>query len=78
MRGMMIIVGASGLGGALGCLAASLLPGFELASALMGTLGGVAGTAAGVLLCITGPASWSAPDRRTNSRHSGLDPRGAC
>ena len=41
---MMIIVGGTGLGGALGCAAASLLPGFELASALMGTFGAMAGT----------------------------------
>ena len=59
MRGMMVAVGGSGIGGVLGCLAGIPLPGFELASALLGTLGAMAGMAAGTLLCVTAPPSWS-------------------
>jgi hypothetical protein len=72
MRAMMIIIGGTGLGGTLGCAAASLLPGFELASALIGTLGAMAGTAGGVLACITAPPSWSARDCKPNARPSSL------
>ena len=59
MRGTMVAIGASAVGGALGCLAGAPLPGFELASALLGTLGAMAGMAAGTLLYITAPSSWS-------------------
>jgi hypothetical protein len=72
MRAMMIIVGGTGIGGALGCAAASLLPGFEMASALIGTLGAVAGTAGGVLACISAPPNWSASDCQLNPGHSTL------
>ena len=57
MRAMMVAIGASGVGGTLGCLAGIPLPGFELASALLGTLGAMAGMAAGTLLCVTAPPS---------------------
>ena len=55
MRGMMVVVGNSGVGGVLGCLVGALMPGFELASALLGAFGAAAGAAAGVLLWITQP-----------------------
>ena len=72
MRAMMIIFGATGLGGTLGCAAASLLPGFEIASALIGTLGAMAGAAGGILACISAPPGWSASDRKPNARPSPL------
>jgi hypothetical protein len=70
MSALMIVFGGTGLGGTLGCAAASLLPGFELASALIGTLGAIAGAAGGVLACISAPPSWSASDCKPNARPS--------
>ena len=55
MRGMMVVVGNSGVGGALGCLAGTPMPGFELVAAFLGAFGAAAGAAAGVLLWITQP-----------------------
>jgi hypothetical protein len=55
MRGMAVVVGGFAIGVTLGCLAGTLMPGFELASALLGAFGAAAGTAAGILLHITQP-----------------------
>ena len=65
MVGLMIAFGSAGVGGGLGLLTGSLMPGTEPATALLGF---AAGLAAGILLCITQSPASAARDRPTDDR----------
>jgi len=53
MRNGMVVLGATGLGTGLGILAATPLPGFEVASTCLGACGLAAGAALGILVCVS-------------------------